>query len=372
MAAMGRPKLKLVLAPPERRELQRLVRRRKTSQSHALRAQIVLSCAKGIDNRDVAEELGISPQTVGKWRRRFIDHRLDGLYDEPRPGGPRKIDDEAVEEIVELTLHGTPPGGATHWSASMLAQQVGVSASSILRIWRTFGLKPHLSESFALSSDPQFVAKVRDVVGLYMSPPDNAMVLCVDEKSQIQALDRTQPLLPMMPAAPERQSPTYVRHGTTSLFAALDVATGRVIGKCFRRHRAAEFRKFLDLVEKSVPADMAVHLILDNYATHKTPSIHRWLLRHPRFHLHFTPTRSSWLNLVESWFSLLSQRVLKRGVHRSTLALERAIRAFLDSHNKDPKPFVWTKTADEILDNLRRYCERVGHNRAARRNAANS
>lgn len=362
---MGRPKAKLELSADEREALQRLGQRRRTHAGVALRAKIVLRCASGLDNCDVAEELGINKVTVGKWRRRFVEQRLDGLLDEPRVGRPRTVSDDDVERIVDATLH-EKPKGRTHWSSRNLAEVLGVSPTAVLRVWRAFGLRPDRSETFSLSKDPQFVEKVRDIVGLYMSPPDNALVLCVDEKSQMQALNRMQPLLPMVPTYPARRTNTYARHGTTSLFAALDIATGRVIGKTFRRHRAVEFRRFLDEIDQSVPADLNVHLVMDNYATHKTDAIKRWLLRRPRFHVHFTPTSSSWLNLVESFFSIVERNVTKRGVHTSVAALERDIRAFLDVHNDDPKPFIWTKTADQILDSLARYCSTANGVRAER------
>lgn len=360
---MGRPMAKLELDEHEREELKRLARRRVVGAATALRARIVLECAKGLENLEVAELLGISNQTVGKWRKRFVTARLDGLLDEPRPGRPRLVSDADVERIVDTTLH-EDPVAATHWSSRALAKHLGVSPTAVLRVWRAFGLQPHRAESFSLSKDPLFVEKVRDVVGLYMSPPDNAVVLCVDEKSQMQALDRSQPLLPMQPAHPERRTATYSRHGTTSLFAALDIATGRVIGKTFRRHRAAEFIRFLGEIDRAVPEELELHLVMDNYATHKTPNVKRWLLRHPRFHTHFTPTSSSWLNLVESFFSIVERRVTKRGIHRSQQALEKDVRDFLDAHNGDPKPFIWTKTADQILDSLKRYAAKAGALRA--------
>ena len=362
---MGRPKAELILDEFEREELQRITRSQRIGAATALRAKIVLACARGLDNCDVADELEVSQHTVGKWRRRFVKLRLEGLLDEPRAGRPRTITDSQVEQIVDVTLHKSPKA-ASHWSSRMLAQELGVSADAVRRVWKAFGLKPDRTESFSLSKDPQFIEKVRDIVGLYMSPPDNALVLCVDEKSQMQALNRTQPLLPMMPSHPERRTATYERNGTTSLFAALDIATGRVIGKLYRRHRSVEFVKFLREVEKSVPNELDVHLVMDNYATHKTPSVKRWLQRRPRFHVHFTPTSSSWLNLVESFFSIVERRVTKRGVHASTAALEADVRAFLDAHNKDPKPFVWTKTADQILESLKRYCGKAGALRAER------
>jgi len=346
---MGRPKAKLELTNDEREALQRLARRRSISASMVMRAKIVLKCATQMENQDVAEELGVNQDTVGKWRKRFVERRLDGLFDEPRVGRPRTVTDADVERVIDTTLHDSPRKG-THWSSRLLSKELGMSQSAVARIWKAFGLRPDRAESFSLSKDPQFVEKVRDIVGLYMAPPENALVLCVDEKSQMQALDRTQPLLPMVPTHPERRTATYQRHGTTSLFAALDIATGRVIGKTFRRHRAEEFRTFLNEIDKAVPNDLDVHLVMDNYATHKTESIKRWLLRHPRYHMHFTPTTSSWLNLVESFFSIVERNVTRRGVHKSTRALEMDVRKFLKAHNDDPKPYKWTKTADQILD----------------------
>jgi transposase len=354
----GRVLKPFVLSPWERQRLQQWSRRRKTAQALALRARIILCSATGITNTDVAQELGVSVQTVGKWRRRFIAHRLDGLSDAPRPGQPRKITDSDVERVVRMTLE-EKPGDATHWSTRSLAAATGLTQNAILRIWHAFGLQPHRVETFKISPDPLLVEKVRDIVGLYLNPPDRAMVLCVDEKSQIQALDRTQPILPLRPGQPERQTHDYKRHGTTTLFAALNAKTGEVIGECHRRHRAIEFRKFLNTIDQSVPRDLDVHLILDNYGTHKTPSIHRWLLRHPRFHLHFTPVGGSWLNLVECWFSALTNKQIRRGTHRSTLALERAIRDYLGAVNADPRPFVWSKTADEILRKIATFCDAI-------------
>jgi transposase len=354
----GRPKASLVVSDEEREVLERYVRRGTTAQNLVLRARIVLACAEGRNNTDVALRLGTSAPTVGKWRKRFIRDRLDGLLDEPRPGTPRTISDERVEAVIVETLESTPKG-ATHWSTRQMAKKAGLSQSSISRIWRAFGLQPHRVDNFQLSKDPLLVEKVRDIVGLYMSPPDSALVLCVDEKSQIQALDRTQPLLPMRPGQAERRTHDYARHGTTTLFAALDVLTGKVIGECYPRHRAIEFRKFLDEIDSAVPADLDVHLILDNYATHKTPIIKNWLAKRPRYHLHFTPTHGSWLNLVERWFGMLTERQIKRGAHRSVAALKVAIQAFLTAHNADPKPFTWTKSADEILASLARFATRT-------------
>lgn len=356
--ARGRPKAPLSLSEDETLELQRLTRRPKTAQALALRAEIILACAAGASNKSVAERLGVTGTTVGKWRKRFVANRLDGLFDEPRPGAPRKISDEDVERIVTLTLESTPKD-ATHWSTRSMAKAAGMTQSAVSRIWRAFALQPHRTETFKLSKDPLFIDKVRDIAGLYLDPPERAVVLCVDEKSQIQALDRTQPLLPMRPGQPERRAHDYRRHGTTSLFAALNYATGEVIGSCQRRHRSIEFRRFLDTIDERVPKDQEVHLILDNYGTHKTALIHRWLAKRPRFHLHFTPTSSSWLNLVERWFALLTEKQIRRGSHRSTRELEQAIYSYLETYNEDPRPFVWTKTADEILASLKRFCERT-------------
>ncbi|MFG2125644.1 IS630 family transposase [Streptomyces sp. NPDC048710] len=338
--------------------LQSWVRRRTSAQALALRSRIVLECADGHAIAEVARRLQITTDTVRTWRRRFLERRLDGLCDEPRPGVPRKITDADVERVIVKTLEETPKN-ATHWSTRSMAAATGMSQSAVSRIWRAFGLQPHRAETFKLSRDPLFVDKVRDVVGLYLDPPERALVLCVDEKSQIQALDRSQPVLPMMPGVPERRSHDYIRAGTTTLFAALDTATGKVIGSLHRRHRATEFRKFLIKLDHEVPAGLEVHLILDNYVTHKVPVIKRWLAAHPRFHLHFIPTGSSWLNLVERWFAELTQKKLRRGVHRSVQALERDIRSWLADWNEQPRPFVWTKTADEILDKVAAYCRRI-------------
>jgi transposase len=345
----------LVLTEEEREVLLRYVRRGKTAQRLVVRARIVLACAEGATNSAVAKALRVSAPTVGKWRSRFHATRIDGLLDAPRGGAPRQIGDDKVEEIVTTTLNAMPKGAA-RWSTRDLAKRSGLSHMSIARIWRAFGLKPHRAETFQLSTDPQFIEKVRDVVGLYMEPPTNAVVLCVDEKSQIQALNRTQPILPMRPGQLERRTPEYDRNGTTSLFAALDVATGGVIGRCFRRHRAKEFVRFLDLIDQHVAASLDIHLIMDNYSTHKAPSVMNWLIRHRRFHLHFIPTHSSWLNQVEGWFGILTNKQLKRGSHHSVPELETAIREFLAAHNEAPKPFKWVKTADDILAKVARFC----------------
>jgi transposase len=358
MAKRGRPKQRLIVSPSERETMLRWRRRRKTAQALALRAGIVLECARGLSNQEVAERLGVSGATVGKWRRRFIERRLDGLLDEPRPGAGRKIKDADVERVVVMTLESTPRD-ATHWSVRSMAKASGLNPTAIYRIWNAFSLQPHRTETFKLSTDPLFIEKVRDIVGLYLNPPDRALVLCVDEKSQVQALDRTQPLLPMRPGQAERRTHDYVRHGTTSLFAALDVASGEVIGKCHRRHRSVEFRKFLDTIEANVPAELDVHLILDNYGTHKTELIRRWLAKRPRFKLHFTPTGASWLNLVERWFATLTAKQIRRGSFRSTRELEATIKRYLATYNEDPKPFVWTKTADEIFQSIARFCSRI-------------
>jgi transposase len=357
---IGRPIPPLTLTDNERVTLERWSRRPTTAQALATRARVILGCGAGQSNTAVARQLRLTKQTIGKWRTRFLSQRLDGLLDEPRPGAPRRIGDAEVERVMRLTLE-TTPRDATHWSTRAMARRCGLSQTAVSRIWRAFALRPHRVETFKLSKDPLFIEKVRDIVGLYLNPPDKALVLCVDEKAQIQALDRTQPLLPMRPGQVERRTHDYTRHGTTSLFAALNVKTGKVIGEFHRRHRAKEFRKFLDTIDAAVPAALGVHVILDNYGTHKTPLIHRWLLRHPRFHVHFTPTGTSWINLVERWFATLTDKQLRRGVHRSTRDLETTILHYIDLTNERPKPFVWTKTADEILASVARFCQRISN-----------
>ena len=337
-------------------------RRGKSAQALAQRSRIVLLAAEGLNNTEIAKRLGIDVMTARKWRRRFAADRLDGLVDEPRPGRPRTVTDAQVEEVIVRTLESTPKD-ATHWSTRSMAAEVGLSQSAVSRIWRAFGLQPHRQETWKLSKDPLFVAKVRDVVGLYLDPPERAVVLCVDEKSQIQALDRTAPILPMLPGTPERATHDYKRSGTSSLYAALDLSTGKVIGSLHNRHRAIEFKKFLATLDRHVPAELDVHLILDNASTHKTPAIHKWLAAHPRFVLHFTPTSSSWLNLVERWFAELTNKKLRRGAHRSVTDLNRDIRAWIDTWNENPRPFVWTKTADQILESIARYCGRINDSR---------
>ena len=354
----GRPKADLQLSADEREQLERWARRRKTAQALAQRSRIILSCAEGLSNKQVAAREGVTPQMVCKWRGRFVARGLEGVLDEPRVGAPRKITDRDVERVLALTLE-SQPRNATHWSTRSMAEASGLAPTTVRRIWRAFALQPHRVETFKLSRDPQFIEKVRDIVGLYMAPPDQALVLCVDEKSQIQALDRTQPIFPMRPGQAERQSHDYARYGTTSLFAALDVATGKVIGECHRRHRSVEFRRFLDRIDAAVPRELDVHIILDNYGTHKTPLIHRWLAKRPRFHLHFTPTGASWINLVERFFAALTEQQLRRGTHRSTLQLETAIKTYLKLYNEQPRPLVWTKTADQILDSVARFCQRT-------------
>jgi len=356
----GRPKAPLVLSESEREQLVALTMRRKTAQAMALRARIVLACADGADNKAVAARQRVTPQTVSKWRARFVEHRMDGLLDAPRPGAPRSIDDARIDAVVAKTLESVP-SGATHWSTRTMARAMNVSQTAVTRIWRAFGLQPHRQETFKLSSDPMFVEKVRDIVGLYLDPPLKAMVLCVDEKSQIQALDRTQPILPLALGIPERRTHDYMRHGTTTLFAALDIATGQVIGQLHRRHRTGEFLKFLRTIEASVPAELDVHLVMDNYGTHKTPAIKAWFARHERFHVHFTPTSASWLNQVERWFATLSEKCIRRGTHRSTRQLEQAIQQYLDIHNANPKPFQWIKSADNILASIERFCLRISN-----------
>lgn len=354
----GRPMPTLSLTEEQRGTLENWARRPKTAQALALRARIILACAEGRANQVVARQVKVAPQTVSKWRSRFLNQGLEGLLDEPRPGTPRKVSDAEVEKVLTLTLE-SQPRDATHWSSRSLARQCGLSHNTVSRIWRAFALQPHRSEAFKLSRDPLFIDKVRDIVGLYLNPPDRAMVLCVDEKSQIQALDRTQPLLPLRPGQVERHSHDYKRHGTTSLFAALDVKTGRVLGECHRRHRSVEFRKFLDAIEANVPPTLDVHLILDNYGTHKTATIRNWLAKRPRFHVHFTPTSASWINLVERWFAALTERQIRRGAHRSVRELETAIKNYLAICNESPKPLVWVKTADEILASVARFCQRT-------------
>jgi transposase len=350
------------LSDDERAQLEAWTRRRTSAQALAQRSRVVLLAADGLKNTEIAERLGVSRNMAMMWRARFAEQRLDGLLDEPRPGRPRTITDEQVEEVIVRTLE-TTPKDATHWSTRSMAREVGLTQSAVLRIWKAFGLQPHRQETWKLSKDPQFIEKVRDVVGLYLNPPERAVVLCVDEKSQIQALDRTAPILPMLPGTPQRATHDYKRAGTSSLYAALDLTTGKVIGRLHSRHRAVEFKQFLATLEREVPADLDVHVVLDNSSTHKTPAIGRWLAAHPRFVLHFTPTSSSWLNLVERWFSELTSKLLKRGAHRSVRALNTDIRAWIETWNDDPKPFVWTKTADQILDSIARYCERINASR---------
>jgi transposase len=356
------PVVSLELSEAEREQLESWSRRWTTAHALAQRSKIVLLVAEGLRTGQVAERLGVHRNTVAKWRRRFEAERLDGLVDEPRPGQPRTITDAKVDEVITKTLEAAP-SDATQWSTRSMAAEVGLTQSAVHRIWKAFGLQPHRSATFKLSRDPQFVAKVRDLVGLYLNPPERAVVLCVDEKSQIQALDRTQPILPMQPGLPERATHDYKRHGTSSLYAALDISSGQVIGRLHGRHRAIEFKQFLQTLDREVPADLDVHVILDNSSTHKTPAIHKWLTAHPRFVLHFTPTSSSWLNLVERWFAELTNKKLRRGAHRSVGQLNADIRAWIETWNDNPRPFVWTKTADQILDSIARYCTRINESR---------
>ena len=354
----GRPKKPLILTDQERVKLEQWARRPKTAQRLALRSRIVLRCAEGLANQTVARELRITGATVCKWRERFRTDRLEGLADEPRPGAPREITDAQVEDLINRTLESTPPQ-ATHWSTRSMARATKLSRATVFRIWRAFGLQPHRVENFKLSSDPFFVEKVRDIVGLYLNPPEHAVVLCVDEKSQVQALDRTRPVLPLRPGLPEHQTHDYIRHGTTSLFAALEVATGKVIGKCQRCHRSQEFLQFLEDVDAQLRTEQEIHLVMDNYGTHKTPKVKRWFARHPRYHLHFTPTSASWLNQVERFFAEITRRRIRRGTFNRVRELEQAIQDYLQHHNQNPKPFVWTATADAILSKIQRFCERT-------------
>src|ERR1700692_81262 len=354
----GRPVALVTVTAEQRNHLESWSKRPKTAQALAMRSRIILLAAAGPSNTAIARQLSTRPHTVGKWRKRFLEQGVDGLLDEPRPGTPRKLSDRQVEKVITRTLE-SQPAAATHWSTRDMAKACGLSQSSISRIWRASSLAPHRAETFKLSRDPLFIDKVRDIVGLYLNPPDRALVLCVDEKSQIQALDRTAPLLPMRPGQAERRTHDYKRYGTTSLFAALDARTGKIIGQNQQRHRSTEFRNFLDTIEKNVPEELDVHLILDNYGTHKTKLIRDWLAKRPRFHLHFTPPPRSSVNLVERWFALLTERQLRRGVHRSTKELKAAIDDFIQHHNRDPKPFIWHKTADQILDSVARVCKRT-------------
>jgi transposase len=356
------PAVSVELSGDERARLEAWARRRTSAQALAARSRVVLLAADGLNNTEIAQRLGVHRPMVRKWRSRFAEHRLDGLTDEPRPGRPRTVTDEQVEEVIVKTLESAPQD-ATHWSTRSLAREVGLTQSAVLRIWRAFGLQPHRQQTWKLSKDPLFIDKVRDVVGLYLNPPERAVVLCVDEKSQIQALDRTAPILPMLPGTPERATHDYLRSGTSSLYAALDLATGKVIGRLHSRHRAIEFKKFLQTIDREVPDELAVHLVLDNSSTHKTPAIQKWLAAHPRFVLHFTPTSSSWLNLVERWFAELTTKKLRRGAQRSVRQLNTDIRAWIETWNQNPQPFVWTKTADEILDSIARYCNRINESR---------
>ena len=354
----GRPRKPLILSSEERERLDSLAHRARSQPLLARRARVVLASAEGLDNKSVARKLRCSVGMVGKWRGRFLKERLDGLYDEPRPGAPRRVSDAQVEQVIVQTLESTPRA-QTHWSTRELANVTGLSRMTISRIWHAFGLQPHRTESFKLSPDPLLIEKVRDIVGLYMNPPDHALVFGVDEKSQIQALDRTQPMLPLRPGQLERRTHDYKRHGTTSLFAALELKTSRVIGQLHRRHRSHEFRRFLDAIEANVPAELDVHIILDNYGTHKTAIIRKWFAKRPRFHVHFTPTYGSWINLVERWFAEITNKRIRRGIFRSVKELEQAITEYIDVHNDAPKPFVWTKTADEILASIARFAQRT-------------
>lgn len=354
---VGRVADEIVLSAEERVFLEAQVRRHKAARSLSDRCRMILLCAEGLQSKEVGAQLGVHEHTVGKWRRRFVKDRIEGLTDEYRPGRPRTVSDAQVAEVIERTLNSTPKD-ATHWSIRSMSAEMDLSHTTIRRIWAAFGLQPHRSETFKLSTDPLFVDKVHDIVGLYLSPPNRAIVLCVDEKSQIQALDREQPVLPMAPGVAERRTHTYTRHGTTSLFAALDIATGAVIGKCYKRHRATEFLDFLKQIDRHMPEGPDVHIVMDNYAIHKTPKIKAWLARRPHWHVHFTPTSASWINQVERWFAELTRKQLQRGVHRSTADLEADIAAFIEVHNENPKPYKWVKSANEILASVKRFCQK--------------
>ena len=352
----GRPKRPLELTDEDRDKLTTIALRPKSAQAMAMRARIVLSCVQGMSNSEVARKLHITGATVGKWRERFRESGMDGLLDEPRVGAPRRITDQQIEQVVTKTLE-SMPSNSTHWSSRLMAAEMGLSQNAIVRIWRAFGLQPHRVENFKFSKDPQFVEKVRDIVGLYLNPPHRAIVLCVDEKSQVQALNRTEPILPMAPGVPARQSHDYERHGVTSLFAAMDVASGVSISTCYRRHRHQEFLRFLNQIEENLPSGVNVHLVMDNYGTHKVDKVRNWLARHPRYHVHFTPTSGSWLNLVERLFAEVTERCVRRGSHTSVRSLEKAMLNYLDQRNTNPKPFVWT--ADAILGKVERLCKRI-------------
>jgi transposase len=354
----GRPKKPLEIADEDRDKLTTVARRPKSAQAMAMRARIVLSCGQGMSNSEVGRKLHITSATVSKWRERFRKDGMDGLLDEPRVGAPRKITDRQIEEVVTKTLESMPTN-STHWSTRLMAAEMGLSQNAIVRIWRAFGLQPHRVENFKFSKDPQFVEKVRDIVGLYLNPPDRAVVVCLDEKSQVQALNRTEPILPLAPGVPARQSHDYERHGVTSLFAAMDVASGVTISTCYRRHRHQEFLRFLNEIDENLPAGLDVHLVMDNYGTHKVSKVRNWLARRPRYHVHFTPTSGSWLNLVERLFAEVTERCVRRGSHTSVRSLERAMLAYLEQRNKNPKPFVWTADADMILGKVERLCKRI-------------
>ena len=352
---MARHAPEVTLSDDQRQALLSLTARRTTAQALAKRARNVLACATGAQNIQVAHDLGINQATIGKWRRRFIERGLEGLHDDPKPGAPRTITDEMVEAVIIHTLESIPRN-ATHWSSRMMAKESGISTSSVQRIWRAFGLQPHRTETFKLSTDPLFIDKVRDVVGLYLNPPEHALVLCVDEKSRVQALDRSQPVLPLRPGQVERRTHDYVRHGTTSLFADLNAATGAVIGRCYKRHRAVEFKKFLGEIERRVPDGLDFHIIMDNDATHKSPAIRGWFAKRPRWRVHFTPPGPSWLNMVERFFAEITERQIKRGVHRSERELKQAILTYIETRNENPKPFNWVRSADDIQEAVCRFC----------------
>lgn len=362
MKRSGRPTPPIDLTDGQRRQLESMANSRSLPHSTVIRAKIVLMAADGMTNTDIAPKVGLSKGMVGLWRRRFLNQGVEGLQDEPRPGRPRSVNDQEIAEVIEKTLS-TKPQGQTHWSCRTMSKEMGLSKDTINRIWRAFNLKPHRQKYFALSTDPYFVDKVRDVVGLYLNPPDNALVLCVDEKSQIQALDRTQPILPLGLGYLEGVTHHYFRNGTTTLFTALDIATGQVITQCKPRHRQQEFLQFLGHIDKNVPKELDIHLVVDNYGTHKSQKVREWLAKRPRYHIHYTPTYASWLNQVETWFSIIERKTIRRGAFPSVKDLVMKIAQFVKDYNSKCEPFSWHATADSILGKVKRLCENISETR---------